>query len=122
MTKSHIEIGKRGENLATEYLTLRGYRILERNCKTPKGEIDIIALKNGDIVFVEVKSSESKKHQDGEFRPSVRADATKVGRVKKAAEFWLSEQEECGLEFGGRIDVIEVCGEKVVEHFEDITA
>lgn len=118
MTKSHIQTGKRGEDIATEYLVLRGYRILERNCKTPSGEIDLIALHNGDVVFVEVKSN---TRQSEEFRPSVRVDAAKVGRVRKAAEFWLSEQEEYGLDFGGRIDVIEVCGEKVVEHFEDIT-
>lgn len=118
MIKSHIEIGKRGEDIATKYLTLHGYRILERNCKTPSGEIDIIALYKGDVVFVEVKTNTI---QSEEFRPSVRVDAAKVGRIRKAAEFWLAEQEEYGLEFGGRIDVIEVCGEKVTEHFEDVT-
>ncbi len=118
MTKSHIQIGQRGEDIATEYLTLHGYRILERNCKTQEGEIDIIALKNDDVVFVEVKANTV---QSDEFRPSVRVNAAKVGRIKKAAESWLSEQERHGLDFGGRIDVIEVCGEKVVEHFEDVT-
>lgn len=50
------EIGKLGEDAATEYLKSNGYAILERNYRVGHLEVDIIALKNGVIVFVEVKT------------------------------------------------------------------
>lgn len=47
--------GLEGENKACQYLINKGYKILERNWRTQRGEIDIIAYKNQTIVFVEVK-------------------------------------------------------------------
>lgn len=51
--------GYRAENFAVLFLRLKGYKILERNFKPPRGtgagEIDIIALKQNVIIFVEVK-------------------------------------------------------------------
>ena len=48
--------GLEGENRACQYLIDKGYKILERNWRTQRGEIDIIAYKNHTIVFVEVKT------------------------------------------------------------------
>ncbi len=48
--------GNAGEHKASDYLLEKGYTILERNWRTKGGEIDIIASKEGKIVFVEVKS------------------------------------------------------------------
>ena len=48
--------GKKGEDLATKYLEQKGYTILERNFNCNQGEIDIIALDNEEIVFIEVKT------------------------------------------------------------------
>ena len=45
-----------GEKIATKYLISKGYKILDRNYRTKIGEIDIIALKDDLLVFVEVKS------------------------------------------------------------------
>ena len=47
--------GSQGEKLATEYLKKNGYRILERNFRSGRNEIDIVAADKGVIVFVEVK-------------------------------------------------------------------
>lgn len=49
-------VGVLGEEKACEYLKEKGYLILERNFRKSYGEIDIIALKNNVLVFVEVKS------------------------------------------------------------------
>ena len=49
-------IGKEGENRAVSYLEEKGFSIIERNWRTKRGEIDIIALKNDILVFVEVKT------------------------------------------------------------------
>ena len=48
--------GKLGEDIGEIYLKNHGYKILERNVQSPFGEIDMIALHQGTLVFVEVKS------------------------------------------------------------------
>jgi len=54
-----MSLGKKGEELAREYLKKHGYKIVEQNYKTPFGEIDIIAQDNNTLVFIEVKTRES---------------------------------------------------------------
>ena len=49
-------IGNDGENRAVSYLEGKGFQIIERNWRTKRGEIDIIAYKNDTLVFVEVKT------------------------------------------------------------------
>ncbi len=48
--------GNQGENRASEYLESKGFEIIERNWRTNRGELDIIAVKNDILVFVEVKT------------------------------------------------------------------
>ena len=52
----HNDLGKWGESAVADYLAERGYAIVERNWRLGKIEIDIIASKGTDIVFVEVKT------------------------------------------------------------------
>lgn len=47
--------GRRGEMLAAWYLRLKGWRILARRVKTPRGEVDMVARRGRTVVFVEVK-------------------------------------------------------------------
>ena len=59
---SHLtphELGALGERLAEEHLQGLGYQILERNWRWQKGELDLVALQNAEIVFVEVKARRS---------------------------------------------------------------
>ena len=56
MPNSNIQKGKEGEKKAEDYLKEQGYRILYRNWRTRRGEIDIIAEKDGTLVFAEVKT------------------------------------------------------------------
>ena len=49
-------IGNDGETRASAYLESKGFEIIERNWRTNRGEIDIIAFKNDTLVFVEVKT------------------------------------------------------------------
>jgi putative endonuclease len=55
----HNDVGKRGEALAAAFLAERGYRILHCNWRHSHYEIDIIALKENKLHFVEVKSRSS---------------------------------------------------------------
>lgn len=57
--KDHIELGKAGEALAVAHLEEKGYRILERNWRLGREEIDIIARDGNFIVIVEVKTRTS---------------------------------------------------------------
>ena len=49
-------VGKKGEEIVAEYLKKEGYVVLEKNWRLPIGEIDIIAMGDGCLVFVEVKT------------------------------------------------------------------
>lgn len=49
-------LGKVGEDFAAEYLTKHGYHLVERNFKGRYGELDIIAVANETLVFIEVKT------------------------------------------------------------------
>lgn len=56
----HNQLGKRGEQMAEAYLVQNGYEILHRNWRFSHYEIDIIALRNEVLHFVEVKLRSSK--------------------------------------------------------------
>lgn len=57
----HNQLGKRGEQMAEVYLVQQGYSILYRNWRHSHYEIDLIALKDEVLHFVEVKLRSSKK-------------------------------------------------------------
>lgn len=77
-----------GELLAAEHLVRRGYEIVERNARTRYGEIDLIALGHGALVFVEVKT---RRAGGGAGTPLEAIDHRKVRQVRKLAAAWLSE-------------------------------
>jgi putative endonuclease len=54
-------IGKWGEDIAAEHLTQHNYEIINRNVRTPYGEIDIVARQGDITIFVEVKTRTSNK-------------------------------------------------------------
>lgn len=95
------ERGDWGEDRAALYLRLHGYRILCRNFRCRRGEIDIIARRGDIVAFVEVKLRKNAEH--GEAREFV--TASKQRRIVSTAEYWLT-QNECGLQ--PRFDVIEI--------------
>lgn len=49
-------LGQKGETLAVLYLEGKGYQIIERNFRCRRGEIDIIAQKDNELIFIEVRS------------------------------------------------------------------
>lgn len=113
---SRAEVGRWGETLAAEYLEKRGFKLLDRNWKTPRwGEIDIVAKDKDTLVFVEVKT-----RSDGSFgRPFEAVNYFKVKTLVRAAE--LYRQCHPGVPATQRIDVISVILEPLeVEHFKDI--
>ena len=72
--------GRRGETLAAWYLRLKGWRILARRVKTPRGEIDLIARRGAVVAFIEVKWRATAADLDHAI------DAYRLRRVLAAAE------------------------------------
>ena len=94
-------LGAAGETRAAKFLKKQGCRILERNYRTPFGEVDIVARDGADIVFAEVKT----RTTDAFDVPAAAVDARKQRRYIDAARYFLSALgEECNLRF----DVLEV--------------
>ncbi|WP_432712002.1 YraN family protein [Pedobacter sp.] len=62
----HLELGRAGENLARQFLENKGYRIMEQNWIYGRAEIDLIAFKDGIIIFVEVKTRRSTEFGEPE--------------------------------------------------------
>jgi len=74
-------LGRTGEDRAARYLVSQGYRILERNYRTRSGEIDLIALHQGTVAFIEVKTRSS----DAFGAPELAVNHRKQQRMIKAA-------------------------------------
>ena len=85
---NNIEKGKKGEDIAAARLRKEGYRIIERNYRCIYGEIDIIAMHSGDIVFVEVKSRKSDEFGS----PEEAVGITKQRKISKVALNYLQEK------------------------------
>lgn len=75
-----------GEQLATDFLKKQGYKIIERNFRKGYGEIDIIALDHGVLVFVEVKTKTSLAFGD----PLEKIGYFKLRTLTRGAQFYKS--------------------------------
>ncbi|GAB3616832.1 YraN family protein [Okibacterium endophyticum] len=96
------DLGRRGEDLAAEYLAGAGYRIITRNWRCADGEIDIVAEDLGTTVFVEVKTRSGL----GYGHPFEAVTSVKRARLRRLAIAWCHENDG---EFRPiRIDVVAV--------------
>lgn len=79
--------GARAELAARQYLEMRGFIILEQNWRRPHCEVDLIVRKGSTVQFVEVKYRASDA-QGGGFEAIT---ASKLQRMRRAAETWVTE-------------------------------
>ncbi len=103
--------GRRGEAIAAWYLRLKGWRIIARRVKTPRGEIDLIVRRGRVLAFVEVKWRKTERELDGAI------DAYRLRRVVAAAEAAAHRYARPGDE--QRIDVVLIaprCWPRVIEN------
>lgn len=82
---SRIALGAAGENRAAHYLMRRGYRIVARNVRADRVEIDIIARRGRVLAFVEVKTRRTRAYGF----PEDAVDARKRARLVRGAAAWL---------------------------------
>lgn len=111
--------GRRGEELASEFLKKKGYKIIDRNFRRGYGEIDIIAVKDKTLVFVEVKTANSTFL----ISPLEHINYFKLKTLIRSAEFYKSMHPE--LPSAMRIDAVAVqidsMGNSKIEHIENIS-
>jgi len=100
MAESH-DLGIKGEDLAADFLKKSGYKILFRNWKWGKHEVDIIAEKDEIVTFVEVKT------RTGDFLAGVRASVPteKQKSIIYAADGYLQKYK---VDKESRFDVLTI--------------
>jgi len=104
--------GRRGEWIAAWYLRLKGWRVLARRVKTPRGEIDLVARRGRMVVFVEVKWREKAADLD------LAIDERRLSRVAAAAETLVSRFARSGEDL--RIDVLLLAPWRFPRHIANV--
>ena len=90
-------IGQKGEQAAVAFLKNKGFRIVQTNYRVAGAEVDIIALSNGILCFVEVKTRSS-----GDFgAPEAFVHLAKQRKIIRAAKFFSARQayRDCPVRF-----------------------
>lgn len=108
------KVGKLAENFAVVFLSQKGYKIIDRNFRSRFGEIDIIAVKNSKLVFVEVKARWNSKFGS----PVEAVTPQKIWKISKTGEYYslLHPESPKGLRIevvsleieNGRVDKAEI--------------
>lgn len=101
----HNEFGKIAEDLAVDFLTRNGYKILARNFRYLKAEIDIIAEFENKIIIVEVKA----RNTDAFLEPQEAVNKKKIKLLISAAHYFI---EENNLDKEVQFDIISVLPNK----------
>lgn len=114
---THNDMGKWGEDLAEAYLERRGYTIVERDWKSGRRDIDIIALDNDVVVFVEVKTRRNRLFGEPEDAIDYRKRQNLQQAINHYVKFRNIRQEI-------RFDIISVVGtigtEPDIQHIQDV--
>jgi putative endonuclease len=111
----HNLLGKKGEELAAEFLQKNGYAIVARNFVYQQAEVDIIARKKDVLIAVEVKTRSTPDFGD----PQEFVKKKQIQQLLKAVNYFAEEQE---MELEVRFDIVAIIknqsGTKI-EHLED---
>ncbi|MCL4339150.1 YraN family protein [Patescibacteria group bacterium] len=117
--KNNLKIGKIGEDEAELYLKKKGYLIIERNFRKQYGDIDIVALKEKTLVFVEVKTRTGTSFGS----PEDSITSYKLRNLVKSAQFYKLYHPR--LPDSLRIDLIAVnlsaSFHPSIKHYENIS-
>ena len=99
---ANADLGRWGEQVAARYLERRGHRVLQSNVRRREGEIDLVTVHRGTLVFVEVKL-----RQPGRLGPAVEAITPAKGRrLRELAALYSAEHPE--LPDQQRIDLVAI--------------
>ena len=104
------EAGRIGEQIASDFLLGKGFKIIERNYRKPWGEIDIVAEKAGIVRFVEVKTLSRNvlpavSRENDDYRPEEQVHPWKLKKIARTAETYMNSKKD---EREYQIDVVGV--------------
>ena len=112
----HLELGRKGEMLAKTFLERSGYEILDENWTHGKCEVDLIAYKDGRIIFTEVKT----RTGNGFGEPEDFVDNRKQKLLAEAADEYIYLMDHQGEV---RFDIIAILFDRntnhTLKHIED---
>lgn len=80
------ELGRRGEDVAVQYLEGRGLTVLARNWRCRHGELDVVATDARCLVVCEVKTRSGTRFGE----PAEAVTGRKAARIRRLARFWLA--------------------------------
>ncbi len=101
------QLGNLGEEIAVKYLKKQGYKILDRNFRYKAyGEIDIIAKKQKDLHFVEVKARGITNNSP--YIPEDNITFFKQKQLIKLSKIYLAKQKLTNIDIPWQIDIIAV--------------
>ena len=106
--------GLAAEKIALNYLVKLGFQPLAQRYKTKYGELDLIAIKNQDVLFLEVKARK-KSYALAEIITS-----KQIKRNYQAAEIFLSENPQY-MQYNCRFDLLVILDKMIAEHLVNIT-
>jgi putative endonuclease len=104
MSNARQQLGASGEDLAAHFYRSHGYQVLARNWRVREGELDLVCRRNGEIVFVEVKTRSSTRFGTG----AEAVTPAKQRRLRTLAVMWLRTSGIRSRRL--RFDVIDVDG------------
>jgi putative endonuclease len=102
LSLKRLTLGKSGEQIASRFLRKKGYRILEMNYRTSRGEIDIIARNGQVLIFTEVKT----RNSDFLESPLAAVTIKKQRQISMVAQEYLTINDLFDSE--ARFDVIAI--------------
>ena len=110
----HNELGIKGEKLAIDFLLKNGYKILEKNFRYLKAEVDIIAKKDNVLAAVEVKT----RSTDYFGNPQDFVNSKKIKLLLSAIDYYVNEKD---LDVEVRFDIIAITHQKTIKitHLKD---
>ncbi len=92
------QTGALGEDIARQFLERKGFKVIEMNYRKPWGEIDIIALKNNEVRFIEVKAVsgdlESLSRESNSYRPEEQIHPAKLKKIVRTAQLYMAHKED----------------------------
>jgi putative endonuclease len=107
MTYARQRLGRRAEDLVADRLEGAGWRIVGRNVRLPSGELDLVALDGGTLVFVEVKAGRVGARLGPEL-PAHAVGRRKQLKLRRLAREWIAARRGPSGVSGYRFDVVGV--------------
>lgn len=96
------QIGDKGEQIASDYLTALGYEVIDRNYTSRFGELDLVAIDGEELVFIEVKT----RTTDTFGLPEEAITPAKLEKIQSAGLIWLQEHPEAPDDW--RVEVVAI--------------